>query len=605
MALVSLRGVSKAYGGRELFAGLSLSVLEGDRIGLVGANGAGKTTLLRILAGAEEADGGERIAPRDLRIAYLPQEPALDDDATVLDAVRGGAAVHEAEAMVSRVGLANPGARCGTLSGGERRRVALAAVLLRDPGLLLLDEPTNHLDAFVTQWLEDLLLSIRVPLVMVTHDRYFLDRVASRIVELDRGALYLSEGGYDAFLERRIARLAAERRAESSRLNVLRREREWIRRGPKAQRTKDKARIKRFEELSAGGTAAVPEDLELHIPPGPHLGTKVFRLHGVTREPLFKDVDLEIGRGERVGIVGPNGAGKTTLLKIILGLLAPDRGRVETGETVAAAYVDQTREDLDPEKSVLREIAGEHGTVEIGGRTVRVETLLGRFLFDTAQFQTPVKKLSGGELNRVLLAKLLAFGLQLVERFTVRSFEGGRGGALAFELFPSGGPLVQDGNVLVLDEPTNDLDLPTLRALEEALVAFRGTVLVVTHDRWFLDRVATRVLYLDGGGGVREWPGDMTGLLERLKEERAPRERKEKTERPKAEPRKLGYREQRELEGLPDRIAEREDEVARLDRQLADPATYTRPDVAEIVEKRAAAAAELERLYARWEELER
>ena len=571
MALVSLRGVSKAYGGRELFAGLSLSVLEGDRIGLVGANGAGKTTLLRILAGAEEADGGERIAPRDLRIAYLPQEPALDDDATVLDAVRGGAAVHEAEAMVSRVGLANPGARCGTLSGGERRRVALAAVLLRDPGLLLLDEPTNHLDAFVTQWLEDLLLSIRVPLVMVTHDRYFLDRVASRIVELDRGALYLSEGGYDAFLERRIARLAAERRAESSRLNVLRREREWIRRGPKAQRTKDKARIKRFEELSAGGTAAVPEDLELHIPPGPHLGTKVFRLHGVTREPLFKDVDLEIGRGERVGIVGPNGAGKTTLLKIILGLLAPDRGRVETGETVAAAYVDQTREDLDPEKSVLREIAGEHGTVEIGGRTVRVETLLGRFLFDTAQFQTPVKKLSGGERNRVLLAKLL----------------------------------VQDGNVLVLDEPTNDLDLPTLRALEEALVAFRGTVLVVTHDRWFLDRVATRVLYLDGGGGVREWPGDMTGLLERLKEERAPRERKEKTERPKAEPRKLGYREQRELEGLPDRIAERQDEVARLDRQLADPATYARPDVAEIVEKRAAAAAELERLYARWEELER
>jgi len=570
MALVSLRNIRKAFGGRELFHDLSLSVRKDERIGLVGANGAGKTTLLRILAGAEQPDAGERIASRDLRIAYLAQEPELADALSLRDAVRGTAPGHAAEAMLSRVGLPDPEARCGTLSGGERRRAAVARVLLQDPDLLLLDEPTNHLDAFVTQWLEDLLLGLRTPLVMVTHDRYFLDRVTSRILELDRGELFGSEGGYAAFLDRRVARLTAERRGEASRLNVLRRESAWMRRGPKARATKAKARIRQFEDLSAAGPAPVRGDLELTIPPGPYLGKKVFRLVGVTREPLFRDLDLQIGPRERIGIVGPNGAGKTTLLRVILGLLAPERGRVETGATVVPAYVDQTRADLDPEKSVLKEIAGEHGTVQIGPRTVRVESLLGSFLFEPAQFQTPVAKLSGGERNRVLLAKLL----------------------------------VKGGNVLVLDEPTNDLDLMTLSVLEEALIAFPGTVLVVTHDRYFLDRVATRVIHLDGQGGVREWPGDMSSLLEQLKSERAPRPKKEKPVRARPEgPRKLGYQEQRELDGLPDRIAGLEEQLAELDRRLADPAVYARPDVGEVVARRNELADAVAKLYARWEQL--
>jgi len=557
MALVTLKGIAKP----PLLENVDLVVNEGERIGIVGRNGAGKSTLLRILAGTEEPDGGERTEQRGLRIGYLAQRTR--EDAPPSD--------HRFEALATQLGV-DPGQDPATLSGGEARRLALAHVLATKPDLLLLDEPTNHLDAFVTQWLETRLLSMRATMVVVTHDRYLLDRVTTRIAELDRGALFVSPGGYGAYVEARARRLGAERKAEASRRNVLRREAEWMRRGPQGRGTKAKARIRRYGELEDAAARPAPDDLELQIPPGPHLGRKVIRLEKVAKSfggrTLFRDVDLVVGRGERIGIVGPNGAGKTTLLKICLGLVEPDRGSVEVGPTVKPAYVDQKRSDLDPKESVLRSVAGENAWVRVGERDIRIEAFLDRFLFPRALHATPVGELSGGEQNRVLLAKLLT----------------------------------QGGNVLALDEPTNDLDLQTLRALEEALLAFPGTVLLVSHDRFFLDRVATRIVHLDGEGRARLWPGDLSSLLEeparkQRKAKRAPR-------RPKRSTPRLSYHEQRELDGLPDRITELEEEVGRLDAELGDPALYGNEAHAKaVIARREQASGELAHLFARWEEL--
>ena len=563
-------------------------VREGERVGLVGPNGAGKTTLLRILAGLEDIDDGVRKPRKDLRLGYLPQTPPMRAQQTAREVAREGlgadaddpALEHRVEAMLDRVGVPDAGKRCGEMSGGEQRRVAVARALLGEPDLLLLDEPTNHLDAFVTDWLEKFLLGAGVPLVMVTHDRYFLDRVATRILELEGGDLVKYPGGYDEFLRLRSQRHDAARKAERTRQNLLRRESEWMRRGPQGRGTKAKARQKAFGDLS-GSRRDIPEpDLELVLPSGPHLGTKVLKTHKLTRAPIFRDLDLEFTRGECVGVVGPNGAGKTTLLELLAGNLEPDSGRVETGETVRFAYLDQRRKKLNPERTVAQEIADEATTVRIGERTVRVESFLKTFLFSPTMFRTEVSKLSGGERNRVLLGKLL----------------------------------VQAGNVLLLDEPTNDLDLMTLRALEEALLGFPGTVIVVSHDRFFLDRVADRVLYLDGSGAVREHPGGATSLLDELRAQRRPKRDettapKKKSGKPAAprssEKRRLSYNEQRELAALPDEIGAAEEELATIDADLAKPEVYSDGDrVATLTARRAELSETLTAKYARWEELE-
>jgi ATP-binding cassette subfamily F protein uup len=621
MALVTLRGIHKTHGEQHLLRGVSLVIGEDDRIGLVGPNGCGKTTLLEIVAGLEPPDEGERTTRRDLRLGILEQEPFLDPSLSLREAVRAGLGEREAileeierthdalargepaepllqrqsvledrlsllggheiehrvETVLTDLGLPDPDASCVDLSGGERRRAALARLLLGEPDLLLLDEPTNHLDALVTEWLEDRLLELRTPLLMVTHDRYFLDRIVDRILEIDGGQLHSYEGGYADFLVARAERLEAERRAESTRLNLLRRETEWMRRGPAGRSTKAKARIRRYEDLQSATPEARRDELAFTIPPGPPLGKKVVRLHetakGFADLRLLDGLDLDLGRGERVGIVGPNGAGKTTLLRLCMGLLEPDAGRVEIGPTVRFAHIDQARGDLNPGQSVLRAVAGENVHVRFGERALRVEGFLERFLFPRALFPTPVGELSGGERNRVLLAKMLLSG----------------------------------GNVLVLDEPTNDLDLMTLRVLEEALIAFPGTVLVVSHDRFFLDRVVTRIVYLDGRGGVRLHAGDMSSLIDLMKAEAAPAPRKERKERSRPRPRaRLGYREQRELEALPARIAAAEEELTRLDDQLADPSLYSGPEarIRDLTSRRKRLAAEVEELYARWEELE-
>ncbi len=636
MALLTITDVHVTLGDRHLLQGVSLVVGEGERIGLLGPNGCGKSTMLRILAGDLQADSGERAVRRELRIGYLPQEPTLSPDAKVHDVVVSGiggrdevlAALdalhtelaggpsperterllreqarlderlehlgghdvdHRADSLLHSLGMDRPQARCGDLSGGEKRRVALARLLLAEPELLLLDEPTNHLDAQVTDWLENWLLAAAMPIVLVTHDRYFLDRLCTRIVEFDRGALHEYEGGYRSYLVQRADRLEREAQHESARLNTLRRETEWVKRGPPARTTKAKARIERHAALLAAAPPPDAAELEFAIPEGPRLGDFVLRLRGVGKafggRAVLKPFDLDLGPGQRLGIVGKNGAGKTTLLRLCLGQLAADQGTVAIGPTVKFASIDQARSDLSPTKTVLEEVAGGNDYVVVAGRGVRVETFLEQFLFPGAMKHARIASLSGGERNRVLLAKLLCAG----------------------------------GNVLVLDEPTNDLDLASLRALEDALLAFPGAAIVVSHDRWFLDRVATRIVHLDGSGAVRQHAGDLSLLLEKLAAEQAEAAataaRAAAAAKAKGKavadvaraPKKLSTREQQELAELPARIEAAERELAAVDAGLEDPATYqpaARDRFDELTAARAELPARIHGLYVRWEELE-
>jgi len=642
MSLITVENLHKSFGDTTLLDGVGFVLGDGERVGLVGRNGCGKSTLLRILAGAETAESGTIVVRRGLRVGYLEQDPALEPARTVRDEVRAGLegrdavlaelqrvqaemehaqgerlqallarherldheldalgghdVEHVVEATLQALALPDFEARCGTLSGGERRRVALARLIVGRPELLLLDEPTNHLDAFVTDWLEDWFLDTATPLLLVTHDRYFLDRVVDRILELDRGQLVAYDGAYTEYVAARAERLATEAHAERARLNLLRRETAWIRRGPPARTTKPKARIHRYEKLVADAPALTAADLELVIPPGPRLGTRVLEARGISKSyggrVVLPRLDLELGAGMRLGIVGPNGAGKTTLLRVLLGQLAPDTGVVELGETVRFMGIDQQRSDLDPALSIAEEVAGRSDLVSVDGRAVRVEGFLERFGFPVRMQHTLVGNLSGGERNRVLLAKLLCAG----------------------------------GNVLVLDEPTNDLDLATLRALEEALLVFPGAVLVVSHDRWFLDRVATHILHLDGEGGARLHTGDLSSLLERLKRAALEPRGTAAVAAPKAaasatsssaaasgaatvapgKRRRLSPWEEKELTGIEQKIAKAEEELAALDARLADASLYTGPraELDKVVARRAKAADALAQLLARWEQLE-
>ena len=642
MTLIGLENGTKGFNDRTLFEGISFELDEGERVGLVGRNGSGKSSLLRILAGLDPPDEGVVTVRAGRRLGYLEQEPELADDLTARELVRQGlegreeiladlAAVHEQlgaaegeemerllarlerlerrledagghdvehriEEALTSLDIPDPDARCGSFSGGEKRRVALARLLVSRPDVLLLDEPTNHLDAFVTDWLEDWFLETRIPLVLVTHDRYLLERVCDRIVELDASKLWSYQGGYSDYLEQRAARIAAEERAEAGRLAVLRRETAWIRRGPPARTTKSKARIQRYEKLVDAAPELRPEDLEFTLPPGPRLGARVVHLEGVTKSygdrTILSPFDLELGPGMRLGVIGPNGAGKSTFLRLLLGQEAPDAGRREVGETVSFMGVDQGRTELDPAASVVENVAGRQDVVAVGDRTVRVESFLDRFGFDARRRDSPVKTLSGGERARVLLAKLL----------------------------------LQGGNVLVLDEPTNDLDLATLRALEESLALFPGAAVVVSHDRWFLDRVATHLLHVDGKGGVRLHHGDLADLLgeltaereaERLAEQRARREASQRAAAGEAEAaraaaaparKRLTPWQEKELAEIEGRIAALEAELAELDETLGGAELYApgadpeRPRA--LTARRAAAQEELDGLFPRWEELE-
>lgn len=523
--IMQLEGVSKAYEQKEILKDIWLSFFPGAKIGVLGTNGAGKSTLLKIMSGEDTDFTGDARPAKGIKICHFKQEPDLDPNQTVDECI--SEAVAESQAILDRYNEVNmkfaedpspeemeklideqavlqdqidaanlweldrtleiamdamrvpPGdAVIGTLSGGEQRRVALCKILLQNPDLLLLDEPTNHLDAESVAWLERYLHNFAGTVVAITHDRYFLDNVAGWILELERGRGIPFEGNYSSWLEQKQSRLAVEEKQESKRQKFLKRELEWVRMSPKAQASKNKARIQRYEELAAEDYEKQDDASDIQIPISKPLGSRVLIAENVTKafgdKLLFENFTFELPRGGIVGVIGPNGAGKTTLFKMIMGLEKPDSGTLELGDTVQLSYVDQSRDSLNPKKTVYEEISQGHEHLVVGKSSIHSRTYVGRFNFKGADQQKLVGELSGGERNRVHMAKLLRSG----------------------------------GNLLLLDEPTNDLDVDTLRSLEEGLEHYSGCALVVSHDRWFLDRLATHIIAFEGDSKVRWFEGN-------------------------------------------------------------------------------------------------
>ncbi len=515
--IFTIEHLTKAYGKREVLRDIWLAFYPGAKIGVLGNNGAGKSTLLRIMAGVDKDFAGEAFPAEGTRIGWLPQEPRLEPGQTVQQHVEEAVAdkrkivaryeelsadwseenADELGRLQDKIDAQNlweldsqvemamdalrlpPGdADVATLSGGERRRVALCRLLLQPNDMLLLDEPTNHLDAESVAWLEHYLKEFKGCVVAVTHDRYFLDNVAGWILELDRGQGIPWQGNYSSWLDQKRQRLEQEEKAESARQRTLARELEWVRMAPRARQAKSKARLQAYEALLAEETERRADTVEISVPPAPRLGEVVIQARnlrkGYGENLLIDDLSFDLPRGGIVGVIGPNGAGKTTLFRMITGLETPDAGTLRIGETVSLAYVDQTRDALDGGKSVWEEISGGDDVLEMGQRSVPSRAYVASFNFKGADQQKRVKDLSGGERNRVHLAKLLRRG----------------------------------ANVLLLDEPTNDLDVDTLRALEDALLAHAGCVVVISHDRWFLDRIATHILAFEGESQVVWFEGN-------------------------------------------------------------------------------------------------
>ena len=526
--IFSMVGVSKQFqNNRQVLKDIYLSFFYGAKIGIIGLNGSGKSTLLKIIAGIEKSYQGQVVFSPGYSVGYLPQEPELDPDKTVKEIVMEGvqqiydtlkeydevnhkfelpeyyedqdkmdalmARQAELQDMIdatdawnidNRLEQAMDALRCppedqkaGVLSGGERRRVALCRLLLQQPDILLLDEPTNHLDAESIQWLEQHLNQYAGTVIAVTHDRYFLDNVAGWILELDRGEGIPWKGNYSGWLEQKSQRLAMEEKQASKRRKTLERELEWVRMAPKARQAKGKARLNSYDQLMNEDVKAKEEKLEIFIPNGPRLGNKVIEAHNVAKafgdKLLFDDLNFTLPPNGIVGVIGPNGAGKTTLFRLIMGLEKVDAGSFEIGETVKIAYVDQQHKDIDPDKSVYQVVSGGNELIRMGGRDINARAYLGRFNFTGADQEKKCGVLSGGERNRLQLAMALK----------------------------------EEGNVLLLDEPTNDIDVNTLRALEEGLDDFAGCAVVVSHDRWFLDRICTHILSFEGDSKVVFYEG--------------------------------------------------------------------------------------------------
>ncbi|MCO6461639.1 MAG: energy-dependent translational throttle protein EttA [Saprospiraceae bacterium] len=532
--IFSMTGVSKVIPpNKTILNNIYLSFFYGAKIGVLGLNGAGKSTLLKIIAGIDPNYNGKIVFDKDYKIGYLEQEPTLDPDKTVLDIVKEGVqevvdllkeyeevnarfaeelSDDEMNKLIERQGeltdkleqkdawnleyklemamdalrLPAPDASVSVLSGGERRRVALCRLLLSEPDILLLDEPTNHLDAESVDWLEQYLHNFPGTVIAVTHDRYFLDNVAGWILELDRGEGIPWEGNYSSWLEQKTNRLAQEEKAESKRQKILKRELEWTRMAPKARHAKSKARLTAYEKLAEENAVEKEARLELFIPPGPRLGDQVIDLEQITKSygdrTLYKDLNIKIPRNAIVGIIGPNGVGKSTLFRMITGQEKPDSGNIIIGESVKIAYVDQSHEDLKPEKSVYEAVSNGLDNLLVNGMTVNSRAYISKFNFSGTDQSKKVGMLSGGERNRLHLAMALKDG----------------------------------GNVILLDEPTNDIDVNTLRALEEAIENFAGCVLVISHDRWFIDRLATHIISFEDEG-VYFFEGNYTDYEENKK----------------------------------------------------------------------------------------
>ena len=579
--LLSAEQLTKTYGTRVLLDGVSFYVEPGDKVGIIGVNGCGKSTLLRLLAGAEEPDGGNVRPDPNVRLAYLPQNPVFPGEHTVLEQVLLGLdgedrtlAEYEAKTILNQLGVPRFDQKVGELSGGERRRVALAAVLARPCDVLLLDEPTNHLDDRMVGWLEDYLRSWKGALVMVTHDRYFLERIVTKMVEVEGGRLYTYEGNYDKYLERKAARLESEKASERKRQAILRREYQWVMQGPTARGTKSRERLERYEALKAQTGPTEKSTLELSARAS-RLGKKTVELAGVTKtfgeRTVVRDFSCMLLRDDRIGIVGSNGSGKSTLLNLMAGTLAPDSGTVEVGETVRFGYFRQEVPDMDGDTRVIDYVKEIGNNIETAEGMLTASQLLEQFLFPAEVQWSPICKLSGGEKRRLYLLSVLAAA----------------------------------PNVLLLDEPTNDLDIQTLSILEDYLDTFLGAVIAVSHDRYFLDRVVRRVFAVEGDGAVRAYPGGYTEYLdakraeEKTKTPKTPASDKGK-ERPAA-PKKLkfSYKEQREFDTIDGDIAALEEQIAQVQAEQAAKATdYVA--LQELQEKQAQLEAALEEKMERW-----
>ncbi|MFL0165496.1 ABC-F family ATP-binding cassette domain-containing protein [Candidatus Clostridium helianthi] len=632
MNIITLENISKNYSDKILLNNVSLGINDGDKIGLIGINGAGKSTFLKVVSGREEFFDGNIVKGKNVRIEYLDQNPLFDEDATVLEQIFKGDTKEmkllkryeelldkinscngenfdslnnellkvqseidslslwdmesEAKTILNKIGIKNYSEKVGNLSGGQKKRIALACSLITPCDLLILDEPTNHLDSDSIEWLEEFLNSRKGALLMITHDRYFLDRVTNRIIELDRGNLYTYPGNYTAFLEKKIERIEVEQSQEEKKNALIRNELKWVRRGAKARTTKQKARLQRFDELVSEESIKRQEDVDISFV-GSRLGKKVVELYDISKsfgnKVIIKDFNYIFLRNDRIGIIGENGAGKTTLVNILRGRLPIDSGKIEIGDTVKIGCFAQDNSNMDPKLRVIDYVkeGGEYIPVEDGTK-IMASTMCERFLFDSTMQYTPIEKLSGGERRRLHLLRVL----------------------------------MESPNFLILDEPTNDLDIETLKILEDFLDKFMGVIIVVSHDRYFLDRICTKIFSYAGNGYIKEYNGNYSDFLiskeiEKIKSvesndksgnEFAADKGKGVKEKTKDNKPKFTFKEQKEYETIDEDIAKLEEKINSLEKEMAKNASnYGKLN--ELMHEKEEVQSELDNKYERWEYL--
>lgn len=585
MNIINIEHISKVFGEKQVFDDISCGIHQGDKIGIIGINGTGKTTLLKIIAGLEEPDQGQVIFQKGLRVTYLPQSPKFPEHATVLSYVADGAdgadwgRESEAKNALNRLGITDHHEEIDHLSGGQKKRVALARTLVNPADVLILDEPTNHIDNEMAVWLEEYLNQWKGAIIMVTHDRYFLDRVTNKILEIDHGKLYSYTANYSQFLELKAQREEMELASERKRQSVLRMELEWAKRGCRARTTKQRARLERLEALKNGKAPVRDAEVEMDSVET-RMGKKTIELHHISKsygqKKLIDDFEYIVLKNQRLGIIGPNGCGKSTLMKIITGKEEPDQGTVEIGDTVKIGYFAQEVTEMDENQRVIDYIKDVAEYVPTKDGRITASQMLERFLFTPAMQYTPIGKLSGGERRRLYLLKVL----------------------------------MDAPNVLILDEPTNDLDIPTLTILEDYLDSFLGIVITVSHDRYFLDNIADRIFAFEAGGKLVQYEGGYTDYLEakerkngtvvRESEESAKKKADRKNWKKDApEKLKFTYKEQKEYETIDDEIASLEQKIEELDEQMMQYATNS-AKLSEITEQKEDAEATLEEKMERW-----
>lgn len=626
MNLLTLENISKSYSEKKLIENISLGINDGEKIGLIGVNGTGKSTLLKIIAGVEEYDSGNIIKTNGIRIEYLPQNPEYNEDDTVLDQVFNGTSEElkfisqyqkvleevnsnysdelnrkllslqekidtlnlwdlesEAKSILTKLGINDFNKKIGELSGGQRKRVSLASALITPCELLILDEPTNHLDNDTIDWLEEYINARKGSLLMITHDRYFLDRVTNRIIELDKGRLFSYEGNYSTFLERKSERLSLEASLEDKRQNLIRKELAWVRRGARARSTKQKARLQRFDELVSQDNLNSDENIEISVGSS-RLGNKIIEIHNVSKsfgnKNIIDNLDYTVARNDRIGIIGKNGMGKSTLINIINGKLDPDKGYVSIGETVKLGCFSQDDAHMDPDMRAIDYVKEDSDYIETSdGTKITASQMCERFLFNGTMQYTLIGRLSGGERRRLHLLRTL----------------------------------MSAPNVLLLDEPTNDLDIQTLNILEDYLDEFSGVVITVSHDRYFLDRICNKIFAYEGNGKIHVYTGNYTNYLiyrevqgiefENTEIESKSENKTIKKEKPKSEKKlKFTYNEQREFETIDSDIEKLEQSIESLEESTSKYATdFTK--LQEILDEKASLEKELEHKYERWEYL--